>query len=286
MGISIIVPTLNRPNQLFELLKKLSKIIADDEIIIVDDSQKSQEKYIMESFSSPITYINRGEKLGVSSARNVGAFSANNTYLIFLDDDDEFTENWLNDFRNLIYKKPDLVFCNMVRVEPNGKKIDVKVSENRNGAMGNSIVIPGSWMIKKSLFEKIKGYDEQILFAENTELFFRVFEAKPTTYYINNFNFIYHPCPTGGSKNLQNMIDSLTIILDKHSEILTSHVKHLYHQIIGVNSMRFRNFSQARYHLYLAIRYKPLKASTYGRLGLACLPFLAKRLYTEKVNYG
>lgn len=286
MSISIIIPTLNRPNQLLKLLNRLNGIISDkEEIIIVDDSLKSQEEQIKQLFTTRVLYVNRGKKLGVSSARNVGASVSKNPYLIFIDDDDEFGENWLVDFRNQLIKEPDLVFCNMVRVEPNGDQHEVLTSDSRNGAMGDRIVIPGAWIIKKTLFEKIGGFDEQILFAENTELFFRVFEEKPTVSYIDRFNFIYHPCPTGGSKNLRNMIDSLTLILDKHSKTLTPHVKHLYHQIIGVNWMRFRNFSQARYHLFNAIKYKPSKMATWGRFGLACFPILAKFFYSETVKY-
>lgn len=286
MNITIIIPTLDRINGLIRLLDRLSDIILCDEIIIIDDGHNDQEKLIADRFFDQITYINRGKKLGVSSARNVGAALAKNPYLIFLDDDDEFTSNWLQDFRDMVHKNPDLVFCNMVRVEPNGKKIQVKVSDFRNGAMGNRIVIPGAWMVKKSLFEKIGGYDERILFAENTEFFFRVFEASLNICYIDSCNFIYRPCPTGGSKNLQNMVDSLTFILEKHSVTLTPHVKHLYHQIIGVNWLRFRNFSRARYHLFEAIKYKPSKIATWGRFGLALFPFLAKRLYSETVNHA
>lgn len=286
MSISIVIPTLNRRNQLFELLEKLNQVVLGEEIIIVDDSEESLETQIRKSFENRITYINRGRKLGVSSARNAGAKKANHPYLIFLDDDDEFSENWLLDFRKTLNSIPDLIFCNMIRVEPTGQKVEVKISDSINGAMGDRIVIPGAWLIKKTLFENVGGYDERILFAENTELFFRVFKEKPLVTYIDQYNFIYHPCPTGGSKNLKNMINSLTLILEKHGETLTPHVKHLYHQIIGVNWMRFRNFSEARKHLLKAVQFKPKKLATWGRLGLAFFPFLAKRMYSETVKHA
>jgi len=84
MSISIIIPTLNRPNQLFELLEKLNQIVLGEEIIIVDDSEESQETQISKSFQNQITYINRGRKLGVSSARNVGAKKASHPYLVLV----------------------------------------------------------------------------------------------------------------------------------------------------------------------------------------------------------
>lgn len=287
MSVSIIVPTLNRPHKLLKLIRKLSHLIdQDEEVIIVDDSSQSQVQKIKKQFSDNVVYVNRGNKLGVSSARNLGTKMAKGQYLVFLDDDDDFTLNWLTDFRNSLVENPDLVFCNMIRVDPSGQRTEVKISDSRNGAMGDRIVIPGAWLIKKTLFDKIGSYDERILFAENTELFFRVFKEHPSVSYIDQFNFIYHPCPTGGSKNLRNMIDSLIIILDKHAETLSPHVKHLYHQIIGVNWMRFRNFSNARKHLWKAVQYKPQRVATWGRLGLAFFPILAKKLYSETVNHG
>lgn len=285
--ISVVIPTLNRPQKLTQLTQKLlNSCLSEVEIFIVDDSQESWKIPDLQLQNDQIRYFHRGTKMGVSSARNYGASLARGEYLLFLDDDDDFEINWITDFLKASVKNPELIFCNMIRVEPSGERREVKISDSRNGAMGNRIVIPGAWMIKKSLFEKIEGYDDRILFAENTEFFFRIFNEQPSVIYLDQFNFIYHPSPSGGSKNLQNMIDSLSLILEKHDQTLSPHVKHLYHQIIGVNWIRFRNFSEARKHLWKAVKYQPKKLATWGRLGLACFPFFAKRLYTETVSHG
>ncbi len=285
--ISVVIPTLNRPQGLTKLILKLLNFCSSEvEILIVDDSTESWEIPDFHLKRGQLAYFHRGIRMGVSSARNYGASLSNGEYLLFLDDDDDFENNWINDFLKVSAENPDLIFCNMIRIEPNGERREVKISDNRNGAMGNRIVIPGAWMIKKSLFERIQGYDDRILFAENTEFFFRVFNEQPSVIYLDQFNFIYHPSPSGGSKNLQNMIDSLTLILEKHAETLTPHVKHLYHQIIGVNWIRFRNFPQARHHLFQAVKYHPTKLATWGRLCLAFFPFIARRLYSETVNHG
>ncbi|MDN3204693.1 glycosyltransferase family 2 protein [Algoriphagus sediminis] len=284
--ISIIIPTLNRPAQLIKLLEKIIHFDDEDEIIVVDDSMESLNKAIEANFGKKIKYKNRGKRLGVSSARNLGAELATSNYLLFLDDDDDFTDSWLNSFRSHIQKTPDLIFCNMISVEPNGKRHYVSTSDNSLGAMGDRIVIPGAWMVRRDFFLNLNGYDERLLFAENTEFFYRAFSEKPKVSYISEFNFIYHPCPTGGSKNLQNMVDSLSIILEKHSASLNDHVKHLYHQIIGVNHLRFRDFRKAQTHLWKAVKFKPSKPSTWGRWGISLFPFIARGLYSETVDHG
>lgn len=280
MSISIIIPTLNRPVQLLKILDRLTKITLIEEIIVVDDSNNSQKNEINERYTYPIKYISRGEKLGVSSARNYGAKVARGEYLIFLDDDDDFTNEWLNDYKLKLSLKPDLVHCNMREINTKG---DEKLVLNRGDKRLN--VIPGAWMIKKSFFLEENGFDERLKFGENTELFFRLDRKKPKEVFIDKVNFIYRPSIDGGSKNVQNMLDSNSLVLEKHYGILSNHIKYLYHQSIGVIHIRFRNFGSARDHLIKALRFKPWKLATWARLGLAFLPVIARKIYTSEVRY-
>ncbi len=280
MKISIIIPTLNRPSALKKLIKDLIQYMNDEiEMIIVDDSKESLAIEINSWSDQRVNYIHRGEKLGVSSARNLGAGLAKGAYLIFLDDDDSITPDWLSDFIKSTERSADLIYCNMRLVDQDKKETIVSASINKRG-----IVIPGAWMIRKSVFEKTGGFDERLLFAENTELFFRLDQLSLNTRYIEKVNFIYNQSVNGGSKNLQNMIDSILIILQKHDSYLTNHVKHLYHQMVGVNLMRFQNYQLARTHLLKAWIFKPYKLATLGRLGISFLPPLARNLYKPEVR--
>jgi glycosyltransferase involved in cell wall biosynthesis len=279
LNISIIIPTLNRPIELLDLIKRLTKVVGEEEVIIVDDSAKSQEVELQEIANFSMIYLNRGAAMGVSSARNYGAEKATGNYLLFFDDDDDFTLDWLSDFSKVSDDYPDFIQCEMKFVYPN-KKEEIVRETNRDW----KLVIPGAWMIRKDLFLKIGGFDERLKFAENTELFLRINSVNPTRVFIPKVNFIYNQSQDGGSKNLQNMIDSNLLILDKHSTSLSIHTKHLYHQVIGVNQIRFRRFSDARLHLWRAYSLKPSKLSTLGRYLISCFPLLAKTLYSTEVK--
>lgn len=280
MSISIIIPTLNRPKQLIHLLDRLIRVAKDEEIIIVDDSKESQVEEIKALYNLSIKYIFRGEKLGVSSARNYGAKIASGNYLIFLDDDDDFTPDWLIDYKSKLSLNPDLVYCDMRSINPKGfEKFVLNLERKR------LTIIPGAWMVNRSFFLMAGGFDERLKFGENTELFFRLDREKPKEEFIRKVNFIYKPSIDGGSKNVQNMLDSNSLVLDEHYSILTNHIKYLYHQSIGVIHIRFRNFASARYHLRKALGLKPWKLYTWVRFGLAFFPPLAKKIYTREVNY-
>jgi len=131
---------------------------------------------------------------------------------------------------------------------------------------------------------EIGGFDERLKFGENTELFFRIDRKKPSVSFIQKNNFIYKPSIDGGSKSLKNAIESNLIVLEKHGDLLSNHIKHLYHQVIGVNFIRFRRFREAQDHLWIAYKLKPRKISRLIRFLISMLPILAKRLYSEEVK--
>lgn len=280
MIISIIIPTLNRQDILIPLVNRLRNFFQENiELIVVDDSKKAIPDEIIKNWGEKVKYIHRGKKLGVSSARNVGSNYSMGEYLIFLDDDDAFTDSWLPDFFGKIERRFDLVFCNMKLVNPDGSVMSISASSEKKG-----IVIPGAWMIKKNIFDKVGGYDERLKFAENTELFFRLDRLPLEKAFIERENFIYYQSPDGGSKNLQNMTDSIRLILEKHDKFLSAHVKHLYNQNIGVIELRFQNYCTSRKYLKRAIRYKPWNLKSYMRFLLTLFPFLANRVYPLEIN--
>lgn len=280
--ISIIIPTLDRPIQSKALISNISLLLNSNvELIVIDDSKSPMD---LTNISKEIKYRHRSEKLGVCSARNYGASFAKGEYLLFLDDDDKVSDEWLKDFLNATKSEADMVFCDMITSKfRSGEKI-LECIEIQGSRLSKQIFIPGAWMIRNDFFKRIGCYDERLKYAENTELFMRAYQANPKFYRIPKANFFYFPSIDGGSKNLKNMIDSLQLILKKHEDYLSNHVKFLYNQIIGVNYMRFSQYEKARIYFANALKYKPYKMSTWIRLIIAAFPFLAKRIYTEIVN--
>lgn len=145
------------------------------------------------------------------------------------------------------------------------------------------LIIPGCWCVSKELFLRAGGYDEQLNYGENTELFFRINALKPTTVAVDKINFIYKQSVDGGSKHLSFMINANKIILEKHGEYLSRnpHVRFLYTQNIGVAYMRLRQFPEARQFLRKAYFLRPGSVLTLVRYFIACFPLLARKLYPE-----
>lgn len=282
--ISIIIPFFNSEKTLERAIESVNyQNYLDWELIFVNDGSIDQSEKKAQSYNENPRFNYFYEKnRGVSAARNLGSSQAKGDWLIFLDADDQLRPGFLQVILEEIKLANDVDFLAFGLNRIKGEQSEITLP--LDGQYFSRI--PGTFVIKKSTFDQVGGYDERFKFSENTELFHRLELINAKGKNIPFVSLNYYDNPTGGSKNLQNMIDSLTLILDKHAETLSPHVKHLYHQIIGVNLMRFRNFSKARKHLWKAVQYKPQRIATWGRLGLAFFPVLAKMLYSETVNYG
>lgn len=279
---SVIIPTYNRPGLLMPILARLQcQSFKNWELIIMDDSHDSIASYFANQDEDRIRYVHRGQKLGVSSARNEGAALACGKYIIFFDDDDEFTDRWLADYHELVKKhqEPDLLYCGFEITDPkNGLKEKVYP-----GKQLWRIIFPGAFAISKRLFHDLGGYDERLLYGENTELFFRIRETSHRHAITDAVNYLYYQSPDGGSKNLVNIVESHTIVLEKHQAFFLKNrnVKKYYLRIIGVALMRLGRLKEARNYLYESFLLSPLDLKALVRIFVTYIPYLAKRIYTS-----
>lgn len=281
--ISVIIPFFNSQETLRKAINSVVlQSLSDWELILVNDGSQDDSEMVAKSFldDNRISYISQSNK-GVSSARNLGSSMAKGEWLIFLDSDDQLASNSLSFFSKNIQSNPktDLFSAGHKRISHEKTVIVIPQSGKYFSRLS------GTFVIRKDVFLKIGGYDEHLSFAENTELFHRFNLFDGIEQLIPSVSLLYFEHQSGGSKNLQNMIDSLTYFLIKHSSTLSNHVKFLYHQIIGVNYMRFQNYPSARIHLWKAYRLKPFEFGTFIRLVIAFIPTLAKRLYLKEVRY-
>ncbi len=274
--ISIIIPFFNSA---LTLNKAIESIINQNflnwELILVDDGSTDLSNKIVQLFvQNPKVSYYYQENRGVSSARNFGASKAKGSFLIFLDADDQLRPGFFHILKEESGQASyfDYFIFGINRIKGKHEEISLPV----DGQCFSRI--PGTFAIRKAIFDQVGGYDSRFRFAENTELFHRLelIHAKGKNIPFVSLN--YYDNPSGGSKNLKNMVDSLSLFLDIHNDTLTSHVKHLYHQIIGVNYLRFGMFENATLNLKKSLSYK-FKLKTFLRYLLSRFPFLSKKVY-------
>ncbi len=117
--ISVIIPCYNAEKTITAALKSLSKqTFKDFEVIIVDDGSTDGSVKIIEQYMERKELrirLFRQANRGVSSARNVGLKNAEGEFLSFLDADDGYLPEFLEElYGEMKAKGVDLSFCSYV----------------------------------------------------------------------------------------------------------------------------------------------------------------------------
>lgn len=114
--ISIIIPTFNRKNMLIEAIESIKQQSYNNyEIIVVDDvSTDDTSEYIKQHIDDyKIKYFRNEENKGPGYNRNFGFKQSKGEYIIFMDDDDYYTDkNFFDNAINILEKEDnsDLAF--------------------------------------------------------------------------------------------------------------------------------------------------------------------------------
>ncbi|MTC70889.1 glycosyltransferase [Providencia sp. wls1914] len=130
--VSVIIPTYGRAKYLSNAINSvLKQTYKNIEIIVIDDNTESNHHFetlsLIESYNdNRIKYIFENQNQGGALARNKGIKIASGNYITFLDDDDLYLENKIEEQLNHILKFDlDVSVCDMYFSE-NGKLVDKK----------------------------------------------------------------------------------------------------------------------------------------------------------------
>jgi glycosyltransferase involved in cell wall biosynthesis len=283
---SIIIPAYNRANTISKTLDCLyAQTFAEFEVIVVDDGSTDNTRDIVSQ------YVNRKglfyyfqPNSGVSAARNFGAKHALGVYLLFLDSDDTVASTWLEDYNvRILEDDADLLYCGISRIR-NGVVIGTTDPTNpfNNGvAYGN--FIPGSFCLKKELFESVGGYDTILSYSENTELSFRLKQKNPQEAFLTACNLVYHVSEDGLSKNWLNRKNAMLHILEKHRNLLEQDLqtKYRFLSIAGVAAVHTRDWPAARKSFREACLIRPFSLICHLRYGASFFPFIANKIWKQ-----
>lgn len=97
LAVSVVIPTRNvSMDWLATLFNQIQgELREDDEVILVDDNDDVLDYSILLRIIPDIKII-RGNKLGVSDARNLGVIHASKDLILFVDSDDEIRQGFIN----------------------------------------------------------------------------------------------------------------------------------------------------------------------------------------------
>lgn len=192
-SIAVIIPTYDRPKLLLKAVKSIkNQSFKVKEIFIVDTNpffkNETVVKTIGQKLNLKIKYLKYSGKKSAHYARNIAVRKSKSRYLAFLDDDDYWEKNYLSYAYNKIIKtKSDMCITEYKVVNEKGKlkfifnipkKIDIK-----DLFIWNPGVICSNILIRKSIFNKIGGYDYNLVGSADKEILIKIL-LKNYTYVI------------------------------------------------------------------------------------------------------
>ena len=313
INFSIIIPLYNKEKYISRAINSiLNQSYKSYEIIVIDDGSTDNSYEIIDSikYSNLIKY--KQTNMGVSIARNKGVELAKYDFLVFLDADDEWENNFLENICILIeyYPNSGIFATNNYFILHDGilfyNKYEELFLDSNYGIInnyfdvfvkyGNSPFSNSNFCIKKELFLQLGGYKEGVTLTEDSDLWCRGALISSIAYCKLPLSYYYVDIPNNTNnhiikKNYQ-VTDTLLSLLKSNSipQNLISSVKKLiaHFQLncakkILLNNGAKRNVIRHLFKKYI-ILYFPIKFIFY--LCLLIIPNLVVIKIHRTIKYN
>ena len=246
---SIIVPLYNKAPYVRKALDSIvSQTFKDWELIIVDDGSTDGSAAICEEYLSTLYTIHRTPleniriisqpNSGVAKARNVGVENSSAPFVCFLDADDWWEPNFLEEMDKLIKEYPDagIYASNYIYYKPGKTHVALNLERGyidypKAYYEGSSMPVwTGATCMPRKVFDEMGGFPlgiklgEDFLLWAKTALHYPVaFSEKPLAYYNNDV-----PASLRATRNLHAPEHHMLFNLDSIEEEIhkTSHITH------------------------------------------------------------
>jgi glycosyltransferase involved in cell wall biosynthesis len=189
MKISVIIPTFNRSKTIFRAIDSILKqTYKPYEIIVVDDGSTDGTKDLVINKYPSIKYFYQSNN-GVSKARNKGVHESKGEWIAFLDSDDEWLPEKLQEQKKNLEQNPTtfISHTNEIWIR-NGVRVNqMKKHQKFGGYIFDKCLefcrmSPSSIMIHRKVFEDVGNFDEDLLVCEDYDLWIRVTSKYLVTY--------------------------------------------------------------------------------------------------------
>ena len=190
--ISVVIPVYNKEKYLKNTIKSvLQQSFSDFELILIDDGSTDYSANIIKQFSDSRIVFYTQENQGVSATRNKGISLANSELIAFLDADDYWYPNHLQEIYDLYLNFPDAKFFATAyeiiyqnggvkkHVYPFPEK-QIQIEKYYRFSKGIHLFYTSNFAVKKEAFVNVGGFKE--MHSEDIDLFLSIGIKYPMAY--------------------------------------------------------------------------------------------------------
>lgn len=226
MKFSVVLPTFNGKSKGFineSINSVLNQSLKPLELIVVNDGSSDSTKRYLETFkTNPIVKIINQQNSGLPAARNAGIKLSSGDYLCFIDDDDIWESDKLEQTQlEILNNMETFLHTNLTLINESGETIGEQCLNHDTVNLDvlklkNVINSPSSVCLSRSLIEKVGLFDESLKSSEDYDYWLRAAEyARP--HLIKKKLVRYRVHSENMSKNLSKMEIFNLFVLYKHS---------------------------------------------------------------------
>ncbi len=202
--VSVIVPVYNHFKHTYHCLESLARL-ADKtpfEVLVIDDCSTDETPQSIQSISG-ISYHRQAENGGFIESCNTGAQLAQGQYLVFLNNDTEVLDGWLDELLLTFETQADAGLVGSQLLYPDGRlqeaggivfndasgwnygRLDSPDAPEYQHLREASYISGASIMISKDLFDALGHFDQRYkpAYYEDTDLAFAVRQVGKKVYY-------------------------------------------------------------------------------------------------------
>lgn len=228
--ISIIIPTYNRAHLIGETLDSILKQTYQKwECIIVDDGSTDNTAEIVGDYISKdnrFQYHHRPENRpkGANACRNYGFELSKGRFVNWIDSDDIFSDNKIEDQLRIVESDVDIVTCRWGRFldkdeEANLKNLNIYKSYDlaldllEDYGRHNEFYPSHAFLISRKVILKSGLWNENLLINQDGEYFCRIFIASKKVRHSNNSYALYRLSSTDNTSSVKSQLKAEHMIL-------------------------------------------------------------------------
>jgi glycosyltransferase involved in cell wall biosynthesis len=282
--VSVVIPAYNGTSRyLREAIRSvLAQSFTDHEIIVVDDASTDRTDALVQSFPQ-VRYVRHASNAGQAAARNTGAQLAQGPFLAFLDQDDLWEPEFLEQTLAILEPAAEaaLVHCDGYQVNERNEILEYDAAMKHHASItqllrgGHDAATSGS-LFRKRWFDAVGGYDANLSIWEDIDLAIRLYQPQR---FIHLAQPMYRHRLYGhnASRDIPSLraLEGRRRFLDKHAAACPpgtpeghalSNDWAIYFSDLGKHHLRARARQEARRAFRSSLQHRPLNAKTWSRL--------------------
>ncbi|MDJ0696185.1 glycosyltransferase [Mastigocoleus sp. MO_188.B34] len=183
MTISVVIPVYNGEQTIAETIKSvLNQNFKDIEVIVINDGSTDKTVDIVQNIFDSRLQIFSYDNSGLAATRNRGIKKARGKFISFIDADDLWTLDKLEDQYQVLKANPRAVLAyswtdyindsgNFIKA---GRRIKFTGWVYERMLMGNFLENGSNPLIRRQVFEEVGHFDESLSAAEDWDMWLRI----------------------------------------------------------------------------------------------------------------